>query len=303
MVSVSSTPFADKNAGRAFNASGVVPVGPTRFVFVDNLDPTALFELTLDSDGAQRGAIKRRPIAGLDAGVLSDPEGIARIDVGGEIHLVVASSLCVRSVAAGETRVNHGLVRIRYTPAGQLHGDAMEGFRDWLLSRFPTLAAAARKIPDDSGLNIEGLAWDPRRRALLFGVRSPVRAGRIPVLCVHLDTDAPWTTAALRVGPKLSILKSDFAVPQGTRDIEYDADRDEFLVVVGRSISGGDVPFQLCTWDGNAKAVNVLDVTFEPAAPVRPEMKPEGVAAFLGDGARRILIVDDRGGYAVLDSV
>jgi uncharacterized protein DUF3616 len=303
MVSISSRPFPDRNGGRPFNASGVVPVGPSRFVFIDNLDPTALFELTLDSDGTQRGAITRRPIAGLDAGALSDPEGIARIDEGGDIHLVIASSLCVRSVAAGKIRANQGLVRIRYTPAGQLHGVAMEGFRDWLLSENPTLAAAARVVPDASGLNIEGLAWDPVRRTLLFGVRSPVRAGRIPVLCVRLDTDAPWTTAALQMGPRLSIRKSDFELPQGIRDIDYDAARQEFLVVVGRSISGDDVPFQLCTWDGNATAANVLDVTFEPASPAHPEMKPEGVTTFPRHGARRILIVDDSGGYAVLDSI
>jgi len=62
-------------------------------------------------------------------------------------------------------------------------------------------------------------------------------------------------------------------VPQDTRDIDYDAARREFLVVVGRSISGGDVPFQLCTWDGTASAVNVLDVTFVPDS-----MKPDGVS-------------------------
>ena len=62
-------------------------------------------------------------------------------------------------------------------------------------------------------------------------------------------------------------------MPQGIRDIGCDAARREFLVVVGRSISGGDVPFQLCTWDGTASAVNVLDVTFVPDS-----MKPDGVS-------------------------
>ena len=43
--------------------------------------------------------------------------------------------------------------------------------------------------------------------------------------------------------------------------------------MVGRAISGGDVPFQLCTWDGTASAVNVLDVTF-----ALDSMKLEGVS-------------------------
>lgn len=117
------------------------------------------------------------------------------------------------------------------------------------------------------------------------------------------DTDAPWRTAALQGGPVLSIQKSDFAMPQGIRDIDYDAARQEFLVVVGRSISGGRAPFQLCTWDGNASAVNVLDVTFQPESSTKPETKPEGITAFPGHGARRLLIVDDNGGFAVLNSV
>jgi hypothetical protein len=106
-----------------------------------------------------------------------------------------------------------------------------------------------------------------------------VTDGRISVLCVHLDIDAPWSTAALRVGPTLLIEKSDFPVPQGIRDIDYDAARQEFLVIVGRSISGGDALFQLCTWDGTASAVNVLDVTFKPPASSISAMKPEGVTA------------------------
>lgn len=91
--------------------------------------------------------------------------------------------------------------------------------------------------------------------------------------------------------------------PQGIRDINYDPARREFLVVVGRSISGGNAPFQLCTWDGSASAVDVLDVTFWRESTTRPETKPEGVTAFLGTDARRLLIVDDNGGFAVFDSV
>ena len=102
----------------------------------------------------------------------------------------------------------------------------------------------------------------------------------------------------MQVGAKLSIAKSDFALPQGIRDIDYDAARDELLVVVGRSIVGDNVPFQLCAWDGISSAVNILEVTFEPA----DLMKPEGVTTFSGDGIRKILIVDDAGGFAVLSS-
>jgi hypothetical protein len=194
-------------------------------------------------------------------------------------------------------------VRIRFTPGGDLHAEAMLGSRDWLIAGYPALAAAARLTPDQGGLNVEGLAWDPSRRTLLFGVRSPVTAGRIPVLCIHLDTNAPWTTAGLRVGPTLSINKSDFVEPQGIRDIDYDAVRREFLVVVGRSLSRSDVPFELCNWDGTASTVNVLDVAFKPPTSEPAPMKPEGVTPFPGHGVRKILIVDDASGFAVLPSI
>jgi hypothetical protein len=70
--------------------------------------------------------------------------------------------------------------------------------------------------------------------------------GWISVLCVHLDTGVPWSTAVLRGGATLSIEKSDFGVPHGIHDVDYDAARQVLLVVVGRSISGA-VPFELCT--------------------------------------------------------
>lgn len=77
------------------------------------------------------------------------------------------------------------------------------------------------------------------------------------------------------------------------RDISYGAQRNEFLVLLGRSISSDPhVPFELCVWDGVGTAAEVLPVTFEQT------MKPEGVTVFDVDGVRRILIVDNAGGFA-----
>ena len=295
MVPIHSTPLADQNGKTTFNASGVVPVSSSQFVFIDNADPWALYELNLNPDGTQHGPTVKRRMVGLGAGDLADPEGIARIDTQeGGIELIVASSLCVWSDLAGNHFPCDGLVRVRYRANGDLHAQAMHGFRHWLVTGYPALDIAAGLTPNQGGLNIEGLAWDQARSALLFGVRCPVTASQILVLCIYLDTDAPWNTAALQIGPTLSIAKADFPDPQGIRDIDYDAVRQEFLVVVGRSISGGNAPFQLCTWDGIASTVNVLDYTFAAT------MKPEGVTAFPGNGPRKLLIVDDASGFAVL---
>ena len=61
---------------------------------------------------------------------------------------------------------------------------------------------------------------------------------------------------------------------QGIRDISYDEQTGDFLILLGRSTSTGDEPFQLCAWNGSSDNVQLLDVTFHRS------MKPEGVVAF-----------------------
>jgi uncharacterized protein DUF3616 len=294
---VKSTPFSQTNAGQPFNASGVVEVGPDRFLFVDNHDPSALFELALDSDGAQVERISRRPLAGVADGELRDPECLARVTHNGETLLVVASSLCViGGSGSGQHQVCDGLVRVRYQPHGDLHAEAMPGFRNWLLTHVPSIGSAAEHDPDAGGLNIEGVAWEPHSRKLVFGLRGPVDRGIVTVIQVSVDAAvAQWTTAALGTP---SVLRAHLPQPkakQGVRDISYDDQAGNYLVLVGRSTSTANEPFQLCAWDGTADTLELYDVKFHRS------MKPEGVVAFSSGGTRRLLVVDDAGGYAVFD--
>jgi hypothetical protein len=290
-LTVSRTPF-EPHGVLPYNASGVVPVGRLRFAFIDNRDPVAVFELTLKVDGTQQDPVKRRRLVGLAGDSLSDPEGLTLVDVNGARYLVVASSLSARPASSpGQPAAHQGLVRIRYTPDGDLHAEVMTDFRDWLLERYPSLAQAARLVPDSRGLNIEGLAWDSAHSDLVLGIRSPTVDGQASALRVHLDVEAAWTVAALE-GTPMSHIRSERVPAQGIRDIAYDVDRNAFLVLVGRSISRDEVPFQLCVWSGVGTAAEVLQVEFEPS------MKPEGVTVFDVDGVRQILIVDDAGGFA-----
>jgi len=131
--------------------------GRARFVFIDNNDPSALFELALSADGKEVERISRRPTPGVAEGQLSDPEGLTRIDHNGEIFLIVASSLCVV-----DGKISDGLVRRCATdPTVTCNRKQWHGFRDWLLRQVPSLVAAGHRQPDAGGLNIEGLAWDP----------------------------------------------------------------------------------------------------------------------------------------------
>ncbi|CAN5854139.1 hypothetical protein BH09ACT7_BH09ACT7_42370 [soil metagenome] len=290
---IKSTPFADKNGKSPFNASGVVEVSSRRFVFIDNRDPSALFEFALDSDDEVTGHVQRRPLTGVGDGELRDPEGIARLEGDGEVILIASSSLCMVDGVPCD-----GLVRTRYTPHGGLHAELMPGFRSWLLHHEPSLAASGGRPPDAGGLNIEGLAWDPRAGALIFGIRGPGERGGIAIIRVPVDAgSATWTTASLGtpVVTRLRIPRARHM--QGVRDISYDDEAGEFLILIGRSTSSGDAPFRLCTWNGSSDRVSLLDSSFHRS------MKPEGVTTFRCGRTKMVLVVDDRGGYAVLDSM
>jgi len=293
---VKSTPFPEKNGEVPFNASGVVRVGPRRFVFVDNKDPTALFEMVFDADVAVVERIHRRRLAGVGKGMLLDPEGLTRVDVNGETFLIVASSLCIADAdRTGHRQITDGLVRVRYLPEGDLPAEAMDGFRAWLLAQEPTLAASGLREPDAGGLNIEGLAWDPRSKALLFGLRGPASLGRVAMIQVPVDAGgARWTTASLGRPAMVYTRTPRSTATQGIRDLSYDARTEDFLLLLGRSTSQGEEPFELCTWNRGSDTLQLLDITFHRTA------KPEGLTSFSIGGKHKILIVDDAGGYAVL---
>lgn len=288
---IKSHSFGERNDGVVFNASGVVQVAPDRFAFIDNHDATAIFELTLDPDNGKLRGIRRRDLTGVAEQQLGDPEGLTRVDTHGQTYLVAASSLSVSGA-----QVNDGLVRISYADTGDLRAEPMTGFRSWLLTHEPTLAAAAAYEPDDGGLNIEGVAWDPDACALLFGVRGPAMPGQVTIIEVPVRVGtAAWTTTALGAPVSRTVRVPHSVALQGIRDISYDDRAAEFLILLGKSLSRKAEPFALCTWTRGSDALRVTGARFQES------MKPEGCTAFYPGGGRRILIVDDRGGYAVIE--
>jgi hypothetical protein len=291
---VRPTSFDQDNGKAPFNASGVAEVAPGRFVFIDNNDASAVFEFALDADGVADERISRRPLVGLTDGELRDPEGLTRVAGSGDVVLIVSSSLCV-SGGDGPRHVCDGLVRVRYRAHGDMHAEAMPGFRDWLLSHVPFLEAVGAREPDAGGLNIEGSAWEPNTGTLLLGLRGPADRGVVTVIRVPIDVGgSSWTVEALGVPSILRVRLPRQRAAQGIRDLTYDEQTGEILMLIGRSTSTADEPFQLCRWDGSSDTMHLLDVKF------RRSMKPEGVVAFSSGDERRLLIVDDRGGYAVV---
>jgi hypothetical protein len=70
-------PFGERPGEEPYNASELVPIGDSRFLFCDNNIGNALFELRLTSDARMAGPIIRHQIEGIDEGALDDLEGLA----------------------------------------------------------------------------------------------------------------------------------------------------------------------------------------------------------------------------------
>jgi hypothetical protein len=295
---ITPIPFGELNDGVEYNASGVVPLGDSRFLFCDNHVANALYELDLTPDGQMQGGLIRRPLQGVADDSIDDLEGMTLAEENGRRFVFVTSSLCLKNARNNleekPTRVpSNGLLRVAINPDHGLSAENMPGFRDWLIREEPELADAAMRKPNDEGLNIEGLAWDRNRHALLFGARAPAPEGELLVIPVKVhDLAGHWTTdnlealAPIRLSPELA------QDAQGIRSLEYIEALGSFLVVVGNSREHSKVPFTLYEWDGRTDgALRRLPVSFAKG------MKPEGMTAGTVGGKQVLLFVDDAGGY------
>jgi hypothetical protein len=69
-------PFGERPGKDPYNASEVVALGDSRFLFCDNNVDDALFELRLAPNGSMACPLLRRPIHGIASGTIDDMEGI-----------------------------------------------------------------------------------------------------------------------------------------------------------------------------------------------------------------------------------
>jgi hypothetical protein len=289
--------FEEMNGERVYNASGVVPLADSRFLFCDNNIGDALFELDLDENGRKKGPLIRRPLQGLGPKAIDDLESMTVAEEKGRRFIFAASSLSVKKGKKGQSLKvpPSGLLRVRVNSDDSLSAENMPGFRDWFIQNAPAITSSANHTPDEGGLNIEGLAWDHERHALLFGLRTPLSGVYPLVIPVRVeDLDGPWTTDNLKVLPPIRLLLDSEGGARGIRSIEYVDSLHAFLVVLGRAVSGGTAPFELYEWKGGHRGkLRQFDVSFAT------KMKPEGMTAGTIAGRPALLFVDDGGGYAV----
>src|SRR5262249_44538320 len=152
-------PFGEMNGAEVYNASGVVPIADSRFLFCDNKTGSAFFELDLTVDGRMKGPLIRRPLQGL-AGNVGDLEAMTLAEEGARRFVFATSSLCVKNTkgASPHKVASNGLLRVTINPDDSLSAENMPDFRDWFIQHAPELGASATLIPDEGGLNVEGLA-------------------------------------------------------------------------------------------------------------------------------------------------
>lgn len=295
---VTARPFGEMLGTMPYNASGIVPIADGRFLVCENRTQDAVFELHLDAQGNKAGPLVRREMPLPAGSTVGDLEAMTLIETGGKRFVVATSSfnqVSQKRAAAGGASYTTGLLRISVGDAGTVVVEDLPGFRDWIVSKYPELKASAAMRPDAGGLNIEGLAWDPGRGALLFGVRTPLVNGQPVLLPVRLrDPAGPWEAASFEAMPAIH-LKTDTA-GLGVRGLDYDGTNKRFLLTMGNAISGTKIAFRIYVWDGiDGTTVRLLSgLTFDP------RMKVEGITHGTIGNRGAVVLVDDGGGYAVI---
>ena len=291
--------FDEVPSGQPHNASGIVPSADSKFMFVDNNVNESMFELNMLADGQKNGAIVPRPLTSVTKGQFDDLEGLTVAEQNGKRYLIAATSLFTHSSKKSGEFGNQpsALVRIQEGADGTLTADVIPEFRDWFIKNVPDLGTAAILEPDAGGLNVEGLAWDQKNNALMFGIRTPVKEHRPMVVPVKVnDLAGPWTTANLSPQPAVHLSVETETGDAGIRDIAWDASRNGYLVIIGNATSQSHHPFQLYFWDGNpaGDTKRFKDVWFDKGC------KPEGIAHGTVGGKGAVVMTDDAGGYMLL---
>jgi hypothetical protein len=272
--------------GGTFEASGVVHVpGSDGVLFVDDGRTDEVFWMRVGAGRNQSGAIKA---INLGASVI-DLEGITTDGT----HFYVVGS---QSKTEGGDMA--GLVRFAFDPARQrIDGVvSISGLKSFLAENVAELRGMGDRKYKDGGINIEGIAWNPRGGTLLLGLRSPVVDGHALVVPLRLrDARGAFSVDNLKVERAQAI-----RLPlggAGIRSIEFDERRNAFRVLSGAAANSEKSDFKLWEWDGDAARPGLRETgEFDSS------LKPEGVTRVATTGGRDYtFIVFDTSAYAAMD--
>jgi hypothetical protein len=234
--------------------------GTDAILFVDDGKPGEVFWMQLDQNGSQTGGIKA-----IKLGVnIEDLEGIT---TDGNYYYVVSSQSRAKSVT------QPGIIRFKLDPKSQSVEavQSMSELKKFLVENVAELQSMGHAKAKDDGINIEGLAWDPRHGRLLLGLRSPLSGESALIVALKLrdprgpfsyDNFAATETKAIRL--PLGGL--------GIRSIEHDNRSNLFRIIAGATESQEKTDFSLWEWNGDASQPALREV-----AKLDRKLKPEGV--------------------------
>ena len=274
------TPFV----GGEFDASGVADVpGTDGVLFVDNKREGQVLWMSLDQNGRQVGEIKA-----IELGVgIKDIESITTDGT----YFYVASSQSNRKASDSA-----GLVRFKFDAGSQsVKGvEAISGLKRFLVENVDEVREEGDEKGKNGGLNIEGLAWDPRQGRLLLGLRSPIIDGNALLVPLRFrDPRGAFTMDNLEVKDPTIRLSLGGG---GIRDIEYDERAKLFRIISGAAADQDQTDFSLWEWSGNEQQPALRETNrFDE------HLKPEGVARVTAGGRDFIFVVFDSSGYTVVD--
>jgi hypothetical protein len=271
--------------GGKFEASGVAAVSGTDGVlFVDNGRMGQVFWMSLDQNGNQVGPIKTVAL-GVN---IEDIEGIT---TDGTYFYVVSSQSRPKAIATA------GLVRFKFDVSRQSVAgvESISGLKKFLVENVAELRGEGDRNGKDGGLNIEGLAWDPRTGKLLLGLRSPIVDGNALLVPLKLrDPRGAFSIDNLEVEGSKAIRVSLGGL--GIRGFEYDGWANAFRIISGAAEHQQPTNFGLWEWNGDVKQPALREINrFDKT------LKPEGVAHATSGNRNFVIVVFDASGYTILD--
>lgn len=275
------TPFV----GGTFEASGVAGVPESDGVLlVDNGRPGQVFWMSFDENGNQVGAVKA---VSLGVGI----EDIEGITTDGQYFYVVSSQSRPKAIAT------EGLVRFKFDARSQSIEEvaSISGLKRFLVEQVAELREEGHRFGSAGGLNIEGLAWDPRQGRLLLGLRSPIVDGQALLVPLKLrNLQGAFSIENLEVEGSKAIRLPLGGL--GIRGMEYDGRANAFKIISGAADDQKQNDFGLWEWNGDEKQIVVREVNkFDKT------LKAEGVARATAGKRDFVIVVFDAGGYTIMD--
>jgi hypothetical protein len=268
-----------------YGASAVAQLPDGRLIVAEDEERTPLDVVDLFGTGTVRQFTAREVARQVARGGVSGLNDLEALSADGRGHLYACTSHAL--TAKGESKPEREVL-VRFDVAGERLSDVhvFGRLKEALAAVDRIFVTAGALLPDEkTGLNIEGLAWDPRGR-LLIGFRNPRRKHN--ALAVWLDN--PDGVFERGEAPVLEPPVTLDLGGDGIRDLTFSPTLKGFLILAGAWKHDQHSDPSLWLWTG---ASNAAPVRLQTTA--LDGLKPEGIAEVVFEGRRGLVIVSDDG--------